>query len=58
MAEWLKDRRESVTQATVDRYEYILGKYIVPVLGGEDMASISSTRVNVLVAGFGDKEKG
>ena len=56
MAEWLKDRRESVTQATVDRYEYILGKYIVPVLGG--VASISSTRVNVLVAGFGDKEKG
>ncbi len=55
--EWLVDRRKCLIKATTDRYEYLMGRYIVPELGEEDVRSISPARINVFVAGLADKKK-
>ena len=57
MREWLRDRRENISEASADRYEYLMGKYILPEFGDMDVSTITQARMNTYLAGLADKEK-
>ena len=55
--EWLEDRRKNISEASVDRYEYLLDKYITPEFGGKDIASVNMVQLNAYINELADREK-
>ena len=57
MQEWINDRRGKISDASVDRYEYTLTKYVLPLIGDENIENITPTRINLIVADLANEEK-
>lgn len=55
--EWLSDRRENVTDASADRYEYLMRKYILPEFGGKGFEEVNQVQLGTYIADLGDKKK-
>lgn len=53
---WLEDRKKEISGASADRYEYLLGKYLIPMFGEEDVLSLSPAKINRSVAELGNAE--
>ncbi len=54
---WLSDRREHISAPSVDRYEYLLNKYIMSEFGERDIADITLVQVLTYISDLADKEK-
>ena len=55
--EWLLDRRENVTDASADRYEYLMQKYILPAFGEKEFEDVNQVQLGTYIADLGDKKK-
>lgn len=55
--EWLLDRRENVTDASADRYEYLMQKYILPAFGEKEFEDVNQVQLGTYIADLGDKNK-
>lgn len=47
--EWLSAARLRVKESSYANYENILNKHILPILGGEYISSLSSSRINEFI---------
>ena len=54
---WLADRRGKISEASVDRYEYLLGKYMIPAFGKQDINDVTMVQIDTYIASLADKEK-
>ena len=54
---WLSDRREHISAPSVDRYEYLMGKYIMGEFGRQDIESITLAQIMTYISDFADKER-
>ena len=52
---WLSDRREHISAPSVDRYEYLMGKYIMGEFGGHDIESITLAQIMTYISDLADK---
>ena len=54
---WIDDRRENISQPSVDRYEYLVGKYLGGAFGELDVNTITPAVINVHLVDLADKQK-
>lgn len=54
---WMDDRRKHVAEASADRYEYLLERFVVPELGEMAVEQISPERIGVLAASLVNTEE-
>ncbi|MBO6137933.1 MAG: hypothetical protein J6O71_04895 [Lachnospiraceae bacterium] len=54
---WLDSRREKLSEASVDRYGYLLDKYVIPEFGGKDVEAVTMVQVSTYVNELSDKGK-
>lgn len=55
--DWINERRGNISDASVDRYEYLMDKYILPEFGDWDVSKVNMTRINTYLADLADREK-
>ena len=56
-AVWLEDRKGNITNASIDRYEYLMDKYILPVFGDKDISQVSMVQINTYLTELADNKK-
>ncbi len=54
---WLVERRSELTEASADRYEYLIRKYIIPEFGEREADSVNLLQMNTYIADLGDRKK-
>ena len=54
---WLSDRRKRISAPSVDRYEYLIGKYIMGEFGGRDIESITLAQIMTYISDLADKDR-
>ncbi len=54
---WLEDRRKTLTEATTDRYKYLLDKYFIPEFASRDVSTITELEINTYIAGLANKDE-
>lgn len=52
---WLEDRQKNLTEATTDRYKYLLDKYFIPEFASRDVTTISEPEINTYIARLANK---
>ena len=55
--EWLDSRRETLTEATIDRYEFILERYFLPEFGERDINDVKMIQMDTYIADLSDEQK-
>ena len=54
---WLDDRRGKISEASVDRYEYLMDRYIMQEFGGKDISDVTMVQLKMYIAALADKEE-
>ena len=55
--EWLTLRKRRLAPRTLEQYKDILRRYILPMIGGRDLAEVNSLDIEHLIAGAGEHER-
>ncbi len=53
---WLEDRKKTISEASADRYEYLIEKKILPEFGNRDVTTVTQTQINTYIASLGDSK--
>ena len=54
---WLEEKKKKLASVTIDRYEYLLDRYILPEFGDRDVESITETQINAYIVDLTDREQ-
>ncbi len=55
--DWLADRRVHISDASVDRYEYLMEKYILSEFGEKDISAVTMVQLKTYITSLADKDK-
>lgn len=56
MQSWLKEKQKDRTRPTVEHYEELLKRYIIPLIGETDVNTITDTQIHHLIASLENEE--